>query len=320
MAVRPSPRLIGRQTGRSLVEIMIALVIGFVVLGALMLNTIGTGDSGRRQDAAAELETEGRVALNLIATQIRLAGRSPLRVNTSPGAADTNYTGIGLRGCDNGFQDYHFGAAPQISDLVCQAAGPGSHGAAFSVVYEADTSTSGAVPALDCRGSNKHLQQIPSVTDPSVTVPIVENRFHIGAPTTGVTRTGLYCAGSGALQNDEMIPNVESMTLEYGISAGKVGVGTTATPVAVMSNQVVRYLDQTDLDAYMAKYVGKPVNLQDEWSRVVSVRVCVLMASDPGVVTSGTNQYIDCHGALQTSTDTRLRRAVTATITRGPIG
>lgn len=297
---------------------MIALVIGFVILGALMLNTAGTGDSGRRQDATAELETEGRVALNLIATQIRLAGRSPLRLNTSPGAADTNYTGIGLRGCDNGFQDYRFTAAAQITDLTCQSTastGPGA-GAAFSVVYEADPSATDAVPPSDCTGAKKLDTYIPSLLDASVTVPLVENRFFIGQPL-GTTRHGLYCLGSGGeISRVEMIPNVESMTLEYGISAGKVDVATTATPVEVMSNQVVRYLDQTGLDAYMAKYVGTPVDLQDEWSRVVSVRVCVLMASDPGVVTSGTNQYIDCHGVLQTGTDTRLRRAVTATITR----
>jgi type IV pilus assembly protein PilW len=167
MAAQPSPRPIARQAGRSLVEIMIALVIGFVVLGALMLNTAGTGDSGRRQDAAAELETEGRVALNLIATQIRLAGRSPLRVNTSPGAADTNYTGIGLRGCDNGFQSYQYSAAAQITDLACQttaSTAPGA-GAAFSVVYEADPLPADAVPPADCTGAKALTTYIPSVTD-----------------------------------------------------------------------------------------------------------------------------------------------------------
>lgn len=312
------------QGGRSLIEIMIALVIGFVILGAIMLNTAGTGDSGRKSDAQAQLEEQGRIALNMITTQIRLAGRSPVQVNAAPGETDRNYTGIGIRGCDQGFTDYKFSTAVDINALTCNAtSGASPTGASFSVMYEADASPSGAVPPTDCTGSGgSSPKTMPSALDASVSVNVVENRFFIDQPA-GTTRHGLYCIGTGGEKKTELVPNIESMMVWYGISQGMVPMPGSATGAQLLSNQVVNYVTQQKLDDYMkslATSPATPVPLQDEWARVVSVRVCLIVTSDTGMVTAQTSQYLDCNGKLMDSIkdngDTRMRRAVTATVVR----
>ena len=60
--------------GRTLLEVLVALAIGSVVLGAVLVAVTGSGLTGRKQDAQAQLAEDGQIALNLMATQLRMAG------------------------------------------------------------------------------------------------------------------------------------------------------------------------------------------------------------------------------------------------------
>ena len=68
----PTTRLHAR--GRSLLELMVALIIGMIILGAVLLTSISGNSSGRRQDGIAVLNEDAQIAANLMGGHLRVAG------------------------------------------------------------------------------------------------------------------------------------------------------------------------------------------------------------------------------------------------------
>ncbi|TDM09175.1 MAG: hypothetical protein C4K60_07630 [Ideonella sp. MAG2] len=136
------------RRGLSLVELMIAMVIGLVVVGAVLAAYLGSGASSRHSQALAQITEDATVALNLMRSHLAQAGYSrPVAFNG--GKIVPAYTGPSLFGCNSGFADL----SKPIEQLSC---GAGSQHA-FAVAYEADSSNSvlGGSPRvpLDCIGN-----------------------------------------------------------------------------------------------------------------------------------------------------------------------
>lgn len=68
-AIRPL-----RQTGFSLIEIMIALVLGLFVLGSILSTFIASKQTYRQQDAMSRVQENARFAVNMLSKTIRKAG------------------------------------------------------------------------------------------------------------------------------------------------------------------------------------------------------------------------------------------------------
>lgn len=80
-----------QQQGFSIIEMMIAITIGLVILGALSAVAINNGKLTRTNDKSAELQSNGRYALDVLRRDIQHAGQSGL---TSPsGLAQARTTG-----------------------------------------------------------------------------------------------------------------------------------------------------------------------------------------------------------------------------------
>jgi len=270
------------QRGMSLIELMISLVIGLVVVGAVLISIIGSSKSGKFESAYAQMNEDAQIGLSILSRDIQMAGYSEptALVNTGTVPAPVYVLNFGnlaaaIFGCDTDF------ASPVAANVAC---GTGAN-AAIEMSYQADTQSTvatGGVPS-DCLGS-------AIAAGPPY---IVKNRYYISAGNSG--RPELYCAGVGG-SGQPLIENVDSMSILYGVQ------------VAAAPRQVVRYVSATAIAG-----IGPA-----EWNNVVSVRICLIVRSALPVLNDGgedTTKYQDCAGASQTSNDRYIRRAYFTTST-----
>jgi type IV pilus assembly protein PilW len=183
--------------------------------------------------------------------------------------------GKGFMGCDTGFADPKVADADGKTDPSCATAGtPG-----FQVRYRAEGSYQSATGlGADCNG-----QAAPN--------GIVINRFYL-ATKTGETTQSLYCSGNGSFASPQpLLGNVEDMRLTYGVDTN---------------------LDQS-ADRFLTK-AADVKGIDPSWKSVVSVSVCLLVASDNNVAPAP-QTYKDCTGADKTATDRKIRTAITRLFT-----
>src|SRR5690606_15345269 len=107
----------GRCEGFSLIELMIAMVIGLFVIGAVSAVFISARQSARYQEALSRLQQNGRTALDLMEFAIRNAGykgcgsEESSIANVVNGGAWWGDLSVPLIGYDGGFPS-------QITDVA----------------------------------------------------------------------------------------------------------------------------------------------------------------------------------------------------------
>lgn len=297
-----------RVRGVSLVEVMVSLVIGLVVVGAVMVSYMASGKSSRQQAAYAEMNENAQLGLGLLSRDLLLAGYAqptgfePVIPATVPPTFTGNlmrtYAGRPVFGCDNGF------VSPNTTGAVACAAGAGTP--AIEMVYDADirntVPTAANLPS-DCLGNT--LNPAAGVLS-GVNFFVAFNRYYVAAIGTG--RSELHCASNTQDISGQPVPgqplvdNVEAMKFWYG----EAGIP------AADSRRVVRYVTAGNL-------------VDGSFANVIAVKVCLLIRSSEAVLDAGettdttTNNamlaYLDCDSATQTSADRHLRRAYFKTTT-----
>ena len=293
-----------RQRGRTMLELLISMAVGLVVLGALMVIYLSTNASNRQSTAVSRMNEDAGIVMNLVGTQLRMAGFSLPRRQVAPGGAkvgnvlisvpDRNFIGAGIRGCDHGFVNL----AAAFDSIACSAAATGS--AAFAIRFEGvdpdDIASvkSLAPPREDCRGNEVTVDTVGALE--GATYRLVESRYMVRVSTSNGTHE-LFCAGNGSAFNPyPIIQYVEGMHARYGVA----------------KDALTREIDR--LDATAADVDTLPGTPDQRWSRVVSVRLCILMRSaqpDPG----GASSYLDCDGNPQPSAGGFARRAYSSVFT-----
>lgn len=269
-----------RQRGLSIIEVLVSLVIGLVVVGAVLLSYITSGQTNRLQAAYSQMNEDAQIGLGILSRDLLLAGYArPLGWDPTTYKFGRTYSGHAVFGCDTGF------VAPNSTGaVVCDAAGSRP---AIEVVYEADlTNTvphSSGVPS-DCLGAALLSQTTGSATP--TTFYVTRNRYYLAVSTLG--RSELHCASDkAAATGGALVDNVEGMQILYGEA-------NPADP-----RQIVRYVSA--------------VNVKDlgvDFGYVVSVRVCLLMRSaEPVLTAEDPATYRDCDSVTQISADRFARRA-----------
>lgn len=90
------------QHGLTLIEILVALVISLVLMAGVIQLFIGSKQTYRFHDALSRLQENGRLALDTMATDIRMASYSPPGVPAPANAVATTGADITVRWLDNG--------------------------------------------------------------------------------------------------------------------------------------------------------------------------------------------------------------------------
>ena len=105
----------GHAAGLALIEILVALVIGLVVVGAVLASYLSTGQTGRLQSALAQMDEDAQIGLRILSRDLQLAGyASPVSMDAASMAFTKTYNGRAVLGCDKGFT-----AAPASTSSVC---------------------------------------------------------------------------------------------------------------------------------------------------------------------------------------------------------
>lgn len=275
--------------GLSLVEVLISLVIGLVVVGAVLVSYVGSGQTNKRQAAYAEMNENAQTAMSMMKNDLLLAGYAQAKGTVTVGAVTTftrTYNGNAVFGCDKGFV-----SANSTGAVACN--GTGSLPPSIEMSYEADTTntvpTGGNVPS-DCLGNGLTAQTVGAIN-----YYVTNNRYYLATSSTG--RSELHCASVEGSAGQPLVDNVENMQIWYGQAD------------AASARQIVRYV------------TADVINLiPGNWPLVVSVRICLLMRSAEPVfsaedTTAGITGYLDCSSNSLTSTDRYARRAYFTTTT-----
>lgn len=322
--------------GRSLIELMVAILIGSLVLAGVMVITAGSSNIGRRTDSLGGLTDSGQTAAQLLASDVRMAGYSMPRTYFSAGYVTKMLPTAGIRGCDNGFTDY---SVDGLGNLTCSPDAT-TKGGAVSIAYEADpynaiyvTSDYGSTPG-DCRGfglvpvagSTKGNMNRPAAAEDSMSdSPVywqVENRYFV-ANSGPDNEPSLVCAGNGGegkakYATQPLIRGVERMVVTYGVAAAS----SNARLDSVKGGVNVLTIDDPSVTFYMSsdaidkKWSGELADVR--WQRVVSVRLCLEVRGAVGSAAKSSSAegaaYVNCDGATKTIEDARARRSVRMTI------
>lgn len=268
------------QAGFSLIELMVSMLIGLVVLGALFAAFSSSNRTNRTATAMAQVTEDATLAMNLIRSQVRLAGYSrAVAVNAGTGRLTRAWAGRAVFGCDGPFAD--LAALPNV--IACGAAGASD---SLSIGYEMDSTANGnsLVGAdgrpLDCLGNG-----VAITVDGAVSYFLAHSRFYLN-------NGGLSCRGPGNANGQLLVDNIQDWQLTYGV--------TTAG-----GDNVVAYKTATQINAAPA-----------EWAQVMSVRACLVVRSADEVMDAIT-PYQGCNpfAAATVPADRRLYRAFTSTMT-----
>lgn len=289
----------GQTRGVSLIELMVAMVIGLIVVGAVFTNYINNAAGTRQTAALTQVTSDASLALGILRNHIAIAGYgAPVKVGTA--GLVTDLTGPVIAGCAHGFSKASAGAT--IDNITCadapekDEADPGS---SLLVRYETDASVSptvipegggGEVPA-DCASFG--LKAVAGKF-------VAENRFRV-TPADGGKPPSLACSGNGDEKHayQPLVDNVTEMRLSYGIA----GKDTENSKLL----QVKRYLDADKIAA-----PGTP-DWQKQWSDVLTVRICVVVRSTEEVLPQN-NHYMNCNQESKLAPDRRIYRAFSSTV------
>lgn len=320
-----SPSFVRPSSGRSLIELMVAIVIGSLVLVAIMVITGNSTSIGRRSDSLGGLTDTGQIALQLLASEVRMAGYSVPRTYFVAGYVTKMMPDAGIRGCDNGFTNP---SEPVFGDLACQA-GANQFGDAISVAYEADdfnavlAAGGGAPSPSDCRGValDRSVAGVGNEARPAVSADTMsetpaywrmENRYFV-APSGTDGEPSLMCTGNGGAPFDStitLIRGVQRMEVSYGVAQGQVDASRSDNVMVINDPSVVNYMTAAQIDGNPA-WLGEPSTVR--WQRVVSARVCLETLGAVGSAEAGSS-FIACNGVRTAINDGRARRAVRMTM------
>lgn len=283
--------------GRSLVELLIAITIGLFILIAVSALFLSNSQTSRTSDDKSRLEDEGRLALNLIAFHLRMAGYGQLNtadINndaktkgtsfTSPNGYPTGTSLNPVQGCNGGFTN------PAAAVIGCAGGTtPDSLSIRYAIdLFNSNVSNVGTPAPTDCLG-----QRVTAVSS------IVENRFFIrNNPTTG--RSELYCIGNGNTPDGADFTGAAQPIAENIIDL-RLTYATT--------NQNAPFVNGPFVDA------NGVLPLLNQWQNVLSVNVCLVGQSANDNVATKPQQFRNCAGQLITAPDRRLYATFSSVIT-----
>ncbi|HOW79933.1 MAG TPA: PilW family protein [Verrucomicrobiota bacterium] len=262
------------QRGFSLVEIMVALVLGLVIVAAVLQTFISTQQSARTLETTSGMQENERLALDFLGKYIRLAG----------------YKFISWTPNNDAFPVSNLGLHPLVAGVVI-AGGDNDQQGADSITFRYQGSNGRSV--TDCLGGIIDPNQAV-VT--SFSLNLNNGRFALRCRVQYINRqTG---AAIGAAQTEPILNDIENMQILYGVDS-------TPQQGGLLLDRADRYVTASQINAHNA------ANPADNWWRqVLSVRIDLLVRSEADNITQ--QQVFTFNGVNYN--DRRLRHVVSTVI------
>ena len=324
------------QKGMTLVELMIALVLGLIVTSVVIEIFLSSKQMYRVQDARARLQENGRFAVQFLSKNIRNAG----------------YNGCATRGGSVPITNTLNNSGDYLWDFATGIQGVDASGAVWAPAIDASITTplSGS-DVLTIRTMNDPVIRVtahPGGTPPGSAAIQVNTqnqleRFDIvmvsdcltsaifqitsANPNTSGTithNTGVGAPGNAtqALGKDYTGAEIVKLTTKsFYVRNNADGVPTLYQRISSnadseliegVENMQILYGVDTGTDQSADQYVA--ANSVTDWARVVSVRVSLLLRTlDDNLTVNGPQTY-SFNGAAVTATDSRLRAVFSRTV------
>jgi type IV pilus assembly protein PilW len=315
-----------RQAGISLIEVMIAMLLGLLLMGGILQVFASSRQSYRVHDAVSRMQEGGRMALEVIARDTRMADFWGCLSDTARVVNNLNNAGAGFIDFAAGSIAGTEGAGGAPDTLVLR--GGTNSGIQIQPPYGPQASANLKV------ASNNGLQQ-----DQIVFVSDCSNAdiFQISNANPNTSGTIVHNTGSGSPGNYNATnpgcpgSNAHCLSKVYGADASvfsvqqvtyTIGPGSEGQPALFRNGQEfidgienfqVLYGEDTD-DTGVANYYV-PANQVVDMGRVISIRYAVVARSYDDNLTGGLAQNYVLLGANAAAPDNRLRQVYTSTVT-----
>ena len=313
------------QRGMTLIEIMIALVVGLILLGGIIQVFSSTRQSNRVHEAISRMQENGRMALEVIGRDTRMADFWGC-------AADIGNVTNHLDNSSSSFIDFTVGGVAgtnggALPDTLVLRGGAGN-GLNLQGPFGPTTTSPLNIPTgnglevgdivmiADCDSAD--VFQI-NAGDPDGSGSI-EHTTSGGTPGN-VNAADPGCAGANAHCLSKVYDNT-ARTFTATQVVYNIGVGSEGEPALFRNGQEfldgiedmqVLFGEDTDDDG-VANYYVTPDQVVD-MLRVISVRVAVVTRSTDDRLNDGPAQTYTVLDDNRTAPDTRLRQVYTSTIT-----
>ena len=267
----------GLARGRTLIELMIALALSLLIIGAVGSLYYVSSNASRTANQLSSAEERGRLAMFFLGEPIALAGYGNVI-----GVNETRFENVAMpdahiRVCANGrFTD------PLNGNFTC-VAGPGP-GDQLYVSYQAESLPGLAPQGLmqDCLGQNP-----PNING----VPTVRNVYSVELTGGGALEFG--CTGNGGGARQTLVRDVENFKVFFAFDRRNYELGRATAQynprvvgATLMTAAQIEALPGTNLPA---SSLGNP------WNHVIAVHVCVqLRTPEAGVTPDGVSRFRPC--------------------------
>lgn len=217
----PPSTAIQRKRGFSLVELMVAIVIGLILLGALSYILIGSRLLGRTEDDASRMQENGRYAMELIGKAARHAGYRldpELEFNANPAGTPA----LPIQGTDGGGS----GATASPDTLTVR------HDPAW---IKDTTWTAGNPDPMKGQETNCVGTSITS-NNTAAKKSNREANSNLIVYIFSISNNQLRCSATAGSTGSVMVDGVENMQVEYGIDTAGNGIITSYVNAGAVTN------------------------------------------------------------------------------------
>ena len=334
---------VNRQKGFSIVELMVALLLGLFLVSGVTAMYVSSKQTYRMTDNLSRLQESLRFSLDFMSSDIRMAGYLPCRfpptninaINNGTATWFLDYFNYGIRGYEGGISTFPT-ALPAVgtnpgdrvagSDAIAILKGSvyassltfhNSGGNVFTLQNTFDDQSDfqqGSI-AIVCDPRQASIFQVSDAATTTKTVRYGDNSYISPGNTT--TSIGSYGEDAQITSYEPVIyyiamstrnPNVTSLKKQY-LEARLVGGLETAQMreeevlEGVESMQILYGLD-VDNDQIVDRFEAANTIAANEWLDVITVRLGLLMATGEEVTTEIDANTYNVAGTLISDTST----------------
>lgn len=333
-----SPR---RQLGLSLVELMVSMVIGLLILAALTFVYLGSRATYRSNDAVARIQESGRLALDLMVEDLRMAGFAGCRTRSLSVADGTLFNAtnppVNYASSADTLRVFDEGAGWANPSAITRERGDVIR--MLRVFGAASAVTGNDMPARtitmqsNLTGIRNGDIVMVSSCDNAMLFRVTNN------PATGALQTTLEFKTAGApggtgnvaaITADPFLPYKRPEVFRFNEVQYFIGRNPAGRPALYRwANGVTEELADNieDLDVVLTvtdgsapKEFKRPADIAlADWDKVSAVRITLVAVSDERVAGNPQTYALrDSNGdgkpETQTAADTRLRQVFTTTV------
>lgn len=289
-----------REHGFNLIELMVAITLGFIVVGAVGYLFLGSRQSFRTTDNLSRMQENARYALETMARDVRMAGYigcgnlESMAVNTiaNPPVPDLS-TGNAIIGEESGI------ATPNYKGGITRVAGDavtviGAFGGGVNLMGNVDPSNANIQIAGNPYGFEKgDALIVSSCTNADVfTATTVSNSggittvAHANSTNTG-NRVGNYGSTDVLLKMEQYTYFIgENPAREPALYRASLTGGTVELVEGVWDMQIEYGVDTTvPMDGAAEDYLTA-AEVGANWSQVISARISLLVVGEDNTLTA----------------------------------